>query len=122
MSLEWDDPAANLNLFLLRRTPDGVYRKIASATGSDEPEVLVLATGPGRYRVRATAISGGAVYKLRTHFPTQPPKPPVPGFATIMFGRSMRGAVDSSCALLPGAVSLQTMLQLLASRGHRRHR
>ena len=117
VSLEWDNPASNLNLFLLRRSSDGVYRQIAAARGTDEPEVLVVATTPGLYRMRVTAIAGAAAFKLRTHFPVTAPAHPKPGFATIMFGRSMRGAVDGSCTLLPGAVSLQTMVQLLATRG-----
>jgi hypothetical protein len=117
LRLAWDDPSAKLTLFLLQRGPSGTYTRIAAATGAELPQLIVRDVVPGRYRVRVQAPHGTTTYQLWTRYPTAPPAPPLPGYLTIMFGRSMIGAGTASCALRPGAVSLLTIAGLLQARG-----
>jgi hypothetical protein len=114
--LEWDDPGAKLNLFLLRRV-GGSYQQVASATGAEMPQVIVKDATPGQYRVRVGAAHGATPYKLWIRYPTAPPPSPQPGYLTVLFGRSMIGSATAGCALRPGAVSLFTIADLLAARG-----
>lgn len=116
LRLEWDDPSAKLNLYLLRRGSDGVYRRVAAATGQEMPQVIVRAGSPGSYRVRVSSARGSTAFTLWQRYPTKPPLQPQPGYVTIMFGRSMIGSA-SNCTLRPGAVSLFTIADLLRSRG-----
>ena len=117
LRLAWDDPSAKLTLFLLQRGPSGTYTRIAAATGAEMPQLIVRDVVPGRYRVRVQAPHGTTTYQLWTRYPTAPPAQPLPGYLTIMFGRSMIGAGTASCALRPGAVSLLTIAGLLQARG-----
>jgi hypothetical protein len=99
LRLGWDDPSARLTLFLLKRGPTGAYTRIAAATGAEMPQLIVLDVVPGRYRVRVQVPHGTTTYQLWTRYPTAPPAQPLPGYLTIMFGRSMIGAGTASCAL-----------------------
>jgi hypothetical protein len=117
LRLAWDDPSAKLTLFLLQRGSSGAFTRIAAATGGEMPQLIVRDVVPGRYRVRVQAPLGTTTYQLWTRYPTAPPAQPLPGYLTIMFGRSMIGAGTSSCALRPGAVSLMTIAGLLQARG-----
>ena len=114
--LEWDDPSAKLNLFLLRRV-NGVYQQVAAATGAEMPQVIVKDATSGQYRVRVGAAHGTTPYKLWIRYPTAPPASPQPGYLTVLFGRSMIGTATASCALRPGAVSLFTIADQLKARG-----
>ena len=114
--LEWDDPTAKLNLFLLRRV-NGVYQQVAAATGNEMPQVIVKDATAGQYRVRVGAAHGTTTYNLWIRYPTAPPAPPLPGYLTVLFGRSMIGSATASCALRPGAVSLFTIADQLKARG-----
>ena len=116
LRLEWDDPSAKLTLYLLRRGSDGVYRRVAAATGAEMPQVIVRDGSSGSYRVRVSAAQGSSTYTLWFRYPTSPPPQPKPGYVTIMFGRSMIGSV-SNCTLRPGAVSLFATADLLRARG-----
>jgi hypothetical protein len=117
LRLKWDDPSAKLTLFLLKRGPSGTFTRIAAATGAEMPQLIVRDLGPGRYRVRVQVPHGTTTYQLWTRYPNAPPAHPLPGYLTIMFGRSMIGAGTSSCALRPSAVSLLTIAGLLRARG-----
>lgn len=117
LRVEWDDPTAKLSMFLLQRGSDGVYRRVAAATGAEMPQVIVRDSTIGQYRVRVTAVRGTTPYKLSVRYPTAPPPTPQQGYLTIMFGRSMLGSATSSCAIRPGAVSLFTIAGLLQTRG-----
>jgi hypothetical protein len=117
LRLAWDDPSAKLTLSLLQREPSGAYTRIATATGAELPQLIVRDVVPGRYRVRVQVPHGSTTYQLWTRYPTAQPAHPLPGYLTIMFGRSMIGAGTASCALRPGAVSLLTIAGLLRARG-----
>jgi hypothetical protein len=117
LRLEWDDPSAKLTLFLLQRGPSGAYTRIAAATGAEMPQLIVRNVVPGQYRVRVQAPHGTTTYQLWTRYPNAPPAKPLPGYLTIMFGRSMIGSATASCAVRPGAVSLLTIAGLLQARG-----
>ena len=117
LRLKWDDPSAKLTLFLLKRGPSGAFTRIAAATGAEMPQLIVRDVGLGRYRVRVQVPHGTTTYQLWTRYPNARPAHPLPGYLTIMFGRSMIGAGTSSCALRPGAVSLLTIAGLLQARG-----
>jgi hypothetical protein len=54
---------------------------------------------PGRYWVRVQVPHGTTTYQLWTRYPTAPLAQPLPGYLTIIFGRSMIGAGTSSCML-----------------------
>jgi hypothetical protein len=116
LRLEWSNPNARLALYLLRRGADGVYRRVASATGVEMPQVIVRDSAPGSYRVRIVAVRGSTGFTLWRRYPTAPPAHPRQGYVTVMFGRSMIGSA-ANCALRPGAVSLLTVAGLLKARG-----
>ena len=81
------------------------------------PQLIVRDVEAGQYRVRVQAPHGTTTYQLWTRYPTAPPAQPLPGYLTIMFGRSMIGSATASCGLRPGAVSLLTIAGLLQARG-----
>lgn len=116
LRLEWDDPNAKVNLYLLRRGTDGVYRRVAAATGQEMPQVIVRDSNPGSYRVKISAVRGSTPFTLWQRYPTSPPPQLLPGYVTIMFGRSMIGST-ANCTLRRGAVSLFTIADLLKGRG-----
>ena len=116
LRLEWDDPSAKLNLFLLQRGSNGAYKQIAAATGAEMPQVIVRDVVPGSTGCGCEP-RGTTTYQLWTRYPTAPPAQPLPGYLTLMFGRSMIGSATASCALRPGAVSLFTIADQLQARG-----
>src|SRR4051794_8183596 len=115
--LAWDDPSAKLTVSLLQRGPSGSYTRIAAATGAEMPQVVVLDVAAGQYRVRVGAPHGTTTYQLWWRYPNVPPAQPLPGYLTLMFGRSMIGSATASCALRPGAVSLFAVADQLQARG-----
>jgi hypothetical protein len=115
--VEWDAPSANLNVALLRRGGDGVYRTVASGSAQEMPEVIVYDTPPGAFRVRVWSAAGSTAYTLRLRYPTAAPPVPKPGYVTLAFGRAQIGTVNASCAPLPGTVSLFAIADLLEARG-----
>jgi hypothetical protein len=115
--VEWDDPTAKLTATLLRRGTDGVYRRVAAATGAEMPQLIVTTASPGSYRVRINGVRGSTAYQAWIRYPTAQPPTPRPGYVTVVFGRSMIGSVTGSCTLRPGAVSLLTVAGLLQQRG-----
>ena len=114
--LEWANPSARLRAYLLRRDANGVYQQVAAATGAEMPQVIVRDATPGRYRVRVSAAGANSDFTLWLRSPTRPPPDPRPGYATVMFGRSMIGNA-SNCTLRPGAVSLFAIADVLRDRG-----
>ncbi|HEY0388674.1 MAG TPA: hypothetical protein VGC71_09550 [Gaiellales bacterium] len=117
LRVEWENTSAKLTATLLRRGADGVYRRVAAATGAEMPQLIVFSASPGSYRVRIAAVRGSTPYQSWLRYPTAAPPTPSPGHLTVQFGRSMIGAVTSSCALRPGAVSLLSVASLLQQRG-----
>lgn len=88
-TLEWDDPAVDLNLFL--KDPGGtVVAKSLSKT--ERPEtVWVDATATGPWKVAAKAITGAATYTITVHHSPGGTPPPGGGFATYSASFGFRG-------------------------------
>ncbi len=76
-TLDWSDPAVNLNLFL--RDQSGV--QVAAAATPNRPETITYdATTTGTYSFGVKAKSGGATgYTLTVAHPDEPTGPPPPG-------------------------------------------
>ena len=76
-TLNWDDPAANLNLFLYRK--DGVtWTEVAkSLSTTARPEQVTYADGTvGQWKVGIKAVSGSTTYTVSvTHSPNGSPPP-----------------------------------------------
>ena len=117
VSLDLENPAAKFELRLSRRGDDGTFHRIAAGVSDERPQVIIHDGGPDTYRVQVVAASGESAFRLHLRYPTKQSADPKPGYVTVMFGRSMLGAADSSCRLLPGAVSLFTIARGLRSRG-----
>jgi uncharacterized protein YfaP (DUF2135 family) len=62
VALDWDDDAADLNLFLF----DGEGTLVAWANRDAKPEVLSRTVAAGEYRLAVSFRSGAAAYTLRT--------------------------------------------------------
>ena len=91
-TLDWDNPAANLNLFL--KDPSGVI--VAMATSTNKPEVIQYRTAtPGRWTLGVKAKTGSANYTLTvTLDPVGGGGPSVP---TYVRTRSAERRVGKEC-------------------------
>jgi DNA-binding beta-propeller fold protein YncE len=76
-TLDWDNAAANLNLFLYRKNIDGTWTLVKNAATSNRPEQLSYATGTvGTWKVGIKAVSGATSYDASvSHSPGAIPPP-----------------------------------------------
>jgi len=77
VTLDWDDAAANLNLFLYRKD-GGTWTQVAMSTSaSAKPEEITYANGAvGAWKVGIKAVSGSTAYSVSvTHSPDASPPP-----------------------------------------------
>jgi DNA-binding beta-propeller fold protein YncE len=76
-TLNWDNSAANLNLFLYRKNANGTWTLVAQAATSNRPEQITYPTGTvGTWKVGVKAISGATAYSVTvSHSPDAPPPP-----------------------------------------------
>ena len=86
LSLDWVDPAANLNLYL-KDSSGAVVASAVSATSKPE-EIRFTTTAPGPYKIGVKASSGASDYTVTTYRPTPSGPPPVtdPGKYVSAFG------------------------------------
>ena len=76
-TLDWDDPAANLNLFLYRMDA-GTWTEVArSSSATAKPEQVTYPNGTvGSWKVGIKAASGSTAYSVNvTHSPNSTPPP-----------------------------------------------
>ena len=77
-TLDWDDPAANLNLFLYRKNADNTWTEVAKTTSTTaRPEQITYPSGTvGTWKVGIKAVSGSTAYSVSvTHSPNSTPPP-----------------------------------------------
>jgi len=76
--LDWDNVAANLNLFLFRKNADGTWTLVMQAISTTaKPEQIIYPNGTvGTWKIGAKAVSGAANYTATvSHSPNASPPP-----------------------------------------------
>ena len=109
-TLDWDQPSANLNMFLY--DPAGTQVALANSATA-RPEVITYqAATSGRWKVGIKAKSGSAGYTVSVDGVA----PAQPGYLTILFGRS-QWSTAINCVPPTGAVNLGQVAAELQGRG-----